>query len=112
MKPTYYKPRDCWTVIVPPRFSETGKKQRRFFASKKAAGDFVIDLNRKGNVGAVELDEEEKKVLAFIRADQLYSPERLAEAWRAFSRNGIATNGGKTVGELIEFFYVRQQKEK
>lgn len=112
MKATYYKPRDCWTVIVPPRFSETGRKQRRFFATRKEAGDFATDLNRKGNVGAVQLDEEEKRVLAFIRADDLYSPERLAAAWRSFTQNGISTGGIKTVAELVELFYLRQQKEK
>jgi site-specific recombinase XerD len=111
MKPTYYKPRDCYQVIVPPRFSETGKKQRRFFATRKAASDFVSSVNRKGNVSAVELDEEEKNVLTVIRASEFYSPERLAEVWRLYGANG---NGGtgKTVAELIELFYARQQKEK
>ena len=112
MKASFYAPRNCWRVIVPPRFTGTEKRQRRFFASRKEAAKFISTVNQTGNIGRVELDEEEERVLFSIRADDRYSPERLAEAWRAFTQNGIATNGGKTVGELIELFYLRQLKEK
>jgi site-specific recombinase XerD len=98
-------------VIVPPRFSETGKRQERYFPKRDDATKFISDVNRKGNVATVELDEEEKQVLTVIRASELYSPERLALAWRRLIENGHSENGDQTVQQLVEAFYDRQVRE-
>jgi integrase len=110
MKPTYYEPRGCWTVIVPPRFNGTDRRCRRFFRTKEDARRFVTEINQRGNVAAVELSENEKEVLAAIRASEHYSPAALAEAWRLFG-NASANGSGKTVAELVELFYARQKAE-
>lgn len=109
MKPTFYKPRECWAVIVPPRFNGTDRRQRRFFGSKEDAKKFISSINHRGNVAAVDFSEQEKEILAAIRAADHYSPTALAEAWRLFGLNG---NGGrKGVAELVEMFYARQEAE-
>jgi site-specific recombinase XerD len=112
MKAKWFEPRSCWRVLVPPRFSETGKRQDRYFQKREDATKFISDVNRKGNVANVELDEEEKRVLAVIRAHDLYSPDRLALAWRRLIENGHSEGGDQTVSELVEAFYARQIKEK
>ena len=40
-------PDKTWTVNVPPRLSETGKRQRRFFPTKAAAFSFIEELKSR-----------------------------------------------------------------
>ena len=112
MEALWYKPRERWQVIVPTRLSETGKRCRRFFATKAEAERFILEIKRRGSVQSADLSVEEMHVLGLIRHSKKYAPGLLLEAWRRFESEGIGDDGRLTVQELTEKFLARQVAER
>jgi hypothetical protein len=49
MKAKRYPARNNWRVLIPARFSDTGKKQARFFDSKTEAETEIRRILNRGN---------------------------------------------------------------
>jgi site-specific recombinase XerD len=112
MKAKWHERRSCWRVIVPPRFSETGKRQERFFPKREDATSFISRVNHNGSVQRVELDEAEKAVLSQIRSFDVYGPNRLLEAWQQYCERLGNVKPPISLGKLVELYYERQIREK
>jgi hypothetical protein len=112
MEALWYKPRECWQVIVPTRMSETGKRCRRFFATKVEAERFILEIKRRGSVQMADLSVEEMHVLGVMRQSKRYAPGLLLEAWRRFESEGAGDDGHLTVQELTAKFLARQVAER
>jgi len=93
------------------RLSETGKRYRRFFATKEQAEKFIFETKRSGSVELAELAVEEKHILGVIRQSQKYEPKLLLEAWQRFEKEEIGDDRNLTVQELAEKFLARQKAQ-
>jgi hypothetical protein len=107
----WYEPRECYRVWIPVRLSETGKRYRRFFATKEQAEKFIFETKRSGSVELAELAVEEKHILGVIRQSQKYEPKLLLEAWQRFEKEEIGDDRNLTVQELAEKFLARQKAQ-
>jgi hypothetical protein len=112
MEALWYKPRECWLVIVPARLSETGKRCRRFFPEKIEAERFILEIKRRGSVQLAELSIEEMHVLGVIRHCKRYTPKLLLEVWQRFESEGRNDVADLTVQQLAEKFLARQMAER
>jgi hypothetical protein len=112
MEALWYKPRECWLVIVPARLSETGKRCRRFFPGKGEAERFILEIKRRGSVQLADLSIEEMHVLGVIRHSKRYTPKLLLEVWQRFESEGRNDVADLTVQQLAEKFLARQMAER
>jgi hypothetical protein len=99
-------------VLIPARFSDTGKKQARFFDSKTQAEAEIRRILNRGNSLKPKVTETEEAAFALAQ-DEGLSPLEYLEAIGLYKKmvGGIASEKRVDLQTACEAFIERQKRE-
>jgi integrase len=112
MKAKRYPARNNWRVLIPARFSDTGKKQARFFESKTEAEAEIRRILNRGNSSKPKVTEADEAAFTLAK-DEGLSPHEYLEAIRLYKKmvGGIESEKRVDLQTACEAFIERQKRE-
>lgn len=110
MKAKYFKSRDCFRVIVPARFTETGKEQAKYFKTKEEAEVEIRRILGRNTSTKPKLDDHKLAVLT-LAEKELESVDQILEAIRHYRATVLNVDKRAHLFELVEKFLERQMHE-
>ena len=110
MKPAFCKQHQKWRIIIPPKRSDSGKRQCRFFANEKDAWVEIKKINRDGGPQPVVSDTERA---ALTLAKQLgMSENQFLAAMTHYQKTVLSvTRRGATLLEASKAYLDHHEKE-
>jgi len=85
MNPKRYPARNNWRVLIPARFSDTGKHQARFFDSKTEAETEIHRILNRGSSSKPKVSKAEATASRYIKK---LEPD-IGQAWFAIRPRGM-----------------------
>jgi hypothetical protein len=83
MKAKRYPARNNWRVLIPARFTDTGKQQARFFDSKTEAETEIRRILNRGNSSKPQVSEADEAAFTLAK-DEGLSPQEYLDAIRLY----------------------------
>jgi len=112
MKAKRYPARNNWRVLIPARFSDTGKKQARFFDSKTEAETEIRRILNRRNSSKPKVTDADEAAFTLAK-DEGLSPQEYLDAIRLYKKTvgGIESEKRVDLQTACEAFIERQKRE-
>jgi len=112
MKAKRYPARNNWRVLIPARFTDTGKQQARFFDSKTEAETEIRRILNRGNSSKPQVSEADEAAFTLAK-DEGLSPQEYLDAIRLYKKmvGGIESEKRVDLQTACEAFIERQKRE-
>ena len=110
MKAKRYPTRDCWRIIVPSKFTGTGKDQAKYFETKELAEAEIRRILGRQTTAHPVLDDRKLAILT-LAEQELESLDQVLDAIRHYRLTVLSTKKRAHLFELVEIFEKRQIHE-
>src|SRR5271165_1273700 len=111
MKVKWYETRKRWRLIVPARFTDTGKKRFILFKSKLAGEAEIRRILNRGNSSKPQVSEADEAALTLAK-DEGLSPQQMLDAIRLYKHQVLGVTKKATLQEAADAFINHQQHEQ
>jgi hypothetical protein len=107
----WYKTRKRWRIIVPARFTGTGKKQFILFKSKLEGEAEIRRILNRGNSSRPQISEGDEAAITLAKGYGM-SPEQYLDAVRLYNDQVLSVTKRATLEEACVAFLKHQQHEQ
>jgi hypothetical protein len=111
MKVKWYETRKRWRLIVPARFTGTGKKQFILFRSKTEGEAEVRRILNRGSSSKPQVTVADEAALTLAK-DEGLSPQQMLDAIRLYKQQVLSVTKKATLEEACNAFIEHQQHEE
>ncbi len=111
LKVKEYKTRNCWRLIVPVRWSGTGKKQYKLFPTKEAGELERTRILNRGSSSKPQVSKYDEAALTLAQ-DLGLSPQQMLDAVRFYKTQIDKVTKFATLEECCAAFIEHQRHEK
>ena len=111
MKVKWYETRKRWRLIVPARFTNTGKKQFILFKSKLEGEAEIRRILNRGSSSKTQVSEADEAALTLAK-DEGLSPQQMLDAIRLYKQQVVSVTKKATLEEACNAFIEHQQHEQ
>ena len=111
VKVKWYKTRKRWRLIVPVRFTGTGKKQFILFKSKPEGEAEIRRILNRGSSSRPQISEADEAAITLAK-DYGLTPEQYLDAIRLYKEQVLSVTKQATLEEACTAFTKHQQHEE
>ncbi len=111
MKVKWYETRKRWRLIVPARFTSTGKKRFILFKSKTEGEAEIRRILNRGSSSKPQISEADEAALTLAK-DEGLSPQQMLDAIRLYKQQVLSVTKKATLEEACKAFIEHQQHEQ
>jgi hypothetical protein len=111
MKVKRYPARNNWRVLIPGRFTETGKQQAKFFETKADGEKEISRILNRGNASKPKISKSDEAAFTLAKDEGLSATEVL-DAIRLYKKIVKGVTKKATLEEAAFAFIKRQEHEQ
>jgi hypothetical protein len=111
MKVKWYETRKRWRLIVPARFTDTGKKQFILFKSKSDGEAEIRRILNRGSSSKPQVSEADEAAFTLAK-DEGLSPQQMLDAIRLYKQQVLGVTKKATLQEAADAFIKYQEHER
>jgi hypothetical protein len=111
MKVKWYETRKRWQLIIPARFSGTGKKQFIPFRSKSDGKAEIRQSLNRGSSSRLQITEVDEAAFTLAK-DQELSPQHVLDAIRLYKQQVLGITKEATLQEAADAFIKYQEHQR
>jgi hypothetical protein len=111
MKVKWYETRKRWRLIVPARFTGTGKKQFILFKSKSDGEAEIRRILNRGSSSKPQITEADEAAFTLAKEERL-SPQQMLDAIRLYKQQVLGVSKKATLQEAADAFIKYQEHER
>jgi hypothetical protein len=111
MKVKWYETRKRWRLIVPARFTGTGKKQFILFKLKSDGEAEVRRILNRGSSSKPQISEADEAAFTLAK-DEGLSPQQILDAIRLYKQQVLGVTKKATLQETADAFIKYQEHER
>jgi hypothetical protein len=111
MKVKWYETRKRWRLIVPARFTGSGKKQFMLFKSKSQGEAEIRRILNRGSSSKPQITEADEAAFTLAK-DEGLSPQQMLDAIRLYKQQVLGVTKKATLQEAADAFIKYQEHER